>query len=290
MNMTMNRMKMCWRRIAPVALLAAAAWFGAPRDVQAELPGNRVASEVGLDQKLDSLIPLGLTFLDETGRKVRLADYFGKRPVILTLAYYECPMLCTQVLNGLVSAMRTLTYDAGSEYEVITVSIDHTEGPVLAAGKKRQYMKDYGRDGTENGWHFLTGDSVTIARLADAVGFRFMYDPESKEYAHASGIMVVTPEGRMSRYLYGIEYPPRDLRFSLIDAGENKIGSVVDKVLMLCYNYNPHTGKYGVAIMTIVRGAGIVTVLVIAGFVGASLRRDRRRRLTDAAVGVAGRN
>jgi protein SCO1 len=277
-------------RIVPVAIVALVIAFAATSGARAELAGNRVASEVGLDQKLDSLIPLELAFRDESGRAVHLADYFGKRPVILTLAYYECPMLCTQVLNGLVSAMRTLKFDAGKEYEVITVSIDHTEGPALAAGKKRQYMKDYGRAGTDNGWHFLTGDSVTIARLADAVGFRFMYDPESKEYAHAAGIMIATPDGRMSRYLYGIEYPPRDVRYSLIDAGENRIGSLVDKVLMLCYSYDPHTGKYGVAIMAIVRGAGIVTVLAILGFIGASMRRDRRRRLVDAAVGVAGRN
>jgi protein SCO1 len=257
-------------------------------DARAELPGNKVAQEVGLDQKLDTLIPLGLTFTDETGKKVRFAEYFGKRPVILTLAYYECPMLCTQVLNGLVGSMRTLKFDAGKEYEVITVSIDHRETPALAAGKKREYLADYDRAGTENGWHFLTGDSVSIARLADAVGFRFMYDPESKEYAHASGIMVITPEGRLSRYLYGIEYPPRDLRYSLIDASENRIGSVVDKVLMLCFNYDPHTGKYGVAIMTIVRLAGLATVLAIIGFIFVSTRRERRRRLVDSAVGIAG--
>jgi len=283
-----------WRRLAPAMLVATVVLLAAGES-RAELAGNRVASEVGLDQKLDSLVPLDLMFRDETGRAVRLGEYFGKRPVILTLAYYECPMLCTQVLNGLVSAMRTLKFDAGREYEVITVSIDHTEGPVLAMGKKRQYMKDYGRAGTDNGWHFLTGDSVTIARLADAVGFRFMYDPESKEYAHASGIMVVTPQGRMSRYLYGIEYPPRDLRYSLIDAAENKIGSVVDKVLMLCYAYDPHTGTYGVAIMTIVRIAGAATVLAILGFIYASVRRDRRRRSSPLehaveTVGVASRN
>jgi protein SCO1/2 len=273
-----------WRRIAVVACALALA---AVADVRAQLPGNRIAQGVGLDQKLDSLIPLGLTFRDETGRSVRLAEYFGKRPVILTLAYYECPMLCTQVLNGLVGAMRTLKFDAGKEYQVITVSIDHLETPALAAGKKRQYMKDYGRAGTENGWHFLTGDSVSIKRLADAVGFRFMYDPESKEYAHASGIMVLTPEGRLSRYLYGIEYPPRDLRFSLIDASKSRIGSFTDKILMLCYNYDPHTGKYGVAIMLIVRLAGIVTVLGMVGFIVMSVRRERRARRLQEAVSIA---
>ena len=278
-------MSMKMTRWIALGLVAATLASG---ELRADIPGNKAAQEVGLDQKLDSLLPLDQTFVDESGRTVRLGDYFGERPVVLSLAYYECPMLCTQVLNGLVSAMRTLKFDAGTEYEVITVSIDHTEGPELAAGKKRQYLEDYGRAGTENGWHFLTGDSLAIKRLADAVGFRFMFDAETGEFAHASGIMVATPEGRMSRYLYGIEYPPRDLRFSLIDAGENKIGDVVDQMLMLCYDYNPVTGKYGVQIMTIVRITGIVTVLAIIGFVVASLRRDRRRRLVDDAVSIAG--
>ena len=276
------------QRRALAALVIAIAMMASLR-AHADLPGNRVAQEVGIDQHLDSLVPLDLTFLDEAGRDVQLGRYFGRKPVILTLAYYECPMLCTQVLNGLVSAMRTLKFDAGKEYEVITVSIDPGETPALAAGKKRQYLKDYGRPGSENGWHFLTGDSAEIARLADAVGFRYMLDPETGEYAHASGIMILTPQGRLSRYLYGIEYPPRDVRFSLIDAGQNNIGSVVDQVLMLCYEYNPITGKYGVAIMTIVRTAGALTVVTIIGFIVASIRRDRRRRALDVA-GIASRN
>lgn len=275
-------------RRALAALVIAIAMMASLR-AHADLPGNRVAQEVGIDQHLDSLVPLDLTFRDEAGREVQLGRYFGSKPVILTLAYYECPMLCTQVLNGLVSAMRTLKFDAGKEYEVITVSIDPGETPALAAGKKRQYLKDYGRPGSGNGWHFLTGDSAEIARLADAVGFRYMLDPETGEYAHASGIMILTPQGRLSRYLYGIEYPPRDVRFSLIDAGQNNIGSVVDQVLMLCYEYNPITGKYGVAIMTIVRTAGALTVVTIIGFIVASIRRDRRRRALDVA-GIASRN
>lgn len=273
---------------ASVAAMVAVVMLADAVSAQAEIPAKVVSQDVSIEQRLDSLIPLGIAFKDEAGNDVQLGRYFGKRPVILTLSYLECPMLCTQVLNGLVSAMRTLKFDAGNEYEVITVSIDHRETPTLAAAKKRQYVRDYGRAGAENGWHFLTGDSLAIKRLADAVGFRFVYDPKSKQFAHASGIMIATPQGRLSRYLYGIEYPPRDVRFSLIEAGENKIGSITDKVMMLCFEYNPVTGQYGVAIMAIVRTAAVVTVVAMIGFIVLSVRRDRRRRLLDNAVHIAG--
>jgi protein SCO1/2 len=267
-----------------ISILLAIASTSVSGVLRAELPAREVAATVGIDQKLDEQIPLDLAFRDDQGRDVRLGDYFGERPVILNMVYYECPMLCTQVLNGLVTALRIVEFDVGKEYDIVTVSIDHNETPELAAGKKRQYVEDYGREGAEKGWHFLVGDSLNVKRLADAVGFRFRYDPGSDEYAHASGLMIATPQGRLSRYFYGIEYAPRDIRFGLMDAADEKIGDIADKVLLLCYDYDPHTGQYGPAIMTLVQGAGVAPVLGIVGYIIISMRRERRRRTSSSAV------
>ncbi|HEX7879420.1 MAG TPA: SCO family protein [Candidatus Eisenbacteria bacterium] len=231
---------------------------------------------VGVDQRLDNPVPLDLEFVDETGRTVRLGDYFeAKKPVILTLAYYGCPMLCTQVLNGEAESLKALGLTPGKDFEVVTVSFDSTETPALAHAKRSNYIDRVDRPGIENTWHFLTGKSASIAVLTDAVGFRYKWDEETEQFAHSSVLMVLTPEGHVSRYLFGMEFAPRDLRFALIEASENRIGNVVDQVLLFCYHYDPATGQYGAAIMNILRLAAVLTFVGIVGLVLGLLRRER---------------
>ena len=232
--------------------------------------------EIGLDQKLNDQLPLGLTFRDEQGRAVTLGDYFGRRPVILTLVYYECPMLCTQVLNGLTSALSVMNFTVGKDFDIVTVSFDPGETPELARAKKAAYLERYKRDGAGEGWHFLTGEPREISALTRAVGFRYAYNAEVDQYAHASGMMVLTPDGRLSHYFFGIEYAPRDLRLALIDAGERRIGSAVDQLLLACFHYDPKSGKYSLAIMKLIRMAGIVTLAAIGGVIVLLRRRERR--------------
>jgi protein SCO1/2 len=219
--------------------------------------------EVGVDQKLNKQIPLDLTFRDEHGQPVQLRDYFGQKPVIISLVYYDCPMLCTQVLNGLESSLKLLPMDIGKQFNVVTVSIDPTERPVLAEAKQALYTGIYGRPGAAAGWHFLTGNEPQIRQLADALGFRYAYDPDSKQFAHASAITLLTPEGKISRYFYGIQYASRDLRLGLVEASKGKIGTPVDQVLLFCYHYDPVTGKYGLLISRVIQAAGALTVLAI---------------------------
>lgn len=235
-------------------------------------------TDVGIDQHLDQKLPMDLEFTDSEGHRVRLGDLFGQRPVVLNLVYYECPMLCTLVLNGLVKAMRAMVLELGRDYDVISVSIDPDEGPELAKTKKQAYLKRYGRKGSEHGWHMLTGDEQSIRALADAVGFRYRYDPKSDEFAHAAGIMVVTPEGRLARYFFDVEYAPRDLRLALVEASQGRIGNLVDAVTLLCYHYDPTTGKYGFAIMSAIRILGVATLLALGSFVLLHLWRERRSR------------
>jgi protein SCO1/2 len=219
--------------------------------------------QVGIDQKLNQTIPLNLAFRDENGQTVELAQFFGQKPVILTLVYYNCPMLCTQVLNGVESGLKELPTDIGKQFEVVTVSIDPTESHVLAKVKQEMYVGMYGRPGAAQGWHFLTGDEPQIKQLADAVGFRYAYDPDTKQFAHASAIMLLTPEGKISRYFYGIQFPSRDLRLGLVEASEGKIGTPVDQVLLFCYHYDPATGKYGLLISRVIQAGGALTVLIL---------------------------
>lgn len=223
--------------------------------------------DIGIDQHLNEQVPLDLIFRDETGRNVKLGEYFDGKPVILSLAYYNCPMLCTQVLNGMTGSMKGISFDAGREFNVITVSFDPREGPDLAAAKKQVYVGSYQRPGAEEGWHFLTGDQESIRKLTQAVGFRYKFDAATNQYAHASGIMVLTPQGRISHYFYGIDYAPKDLRLALVEASENKIGSPVDQLLLYCYHYDPATGKYGPVIMNIMRLAGIATIIAMVALI-----------------------
>jgi protein SCO1/2 len=219
--------------------------------------------QVSIDQKLNETIPLNLTFRDENGAAVRLAQFFGKKPVILTLVYYNCPNLCTQVLNGVESGLKELPMDIGKQFDVVTISIDPTDSHVLAKVKQEMYVGMYGRPGAAQGWHFLTGDEPQIKRLADAVGFRYAYDPNTKQFAHYSGIMLLTPEGKISRYFYGIQYPSRDLRLGLVEASEGKIGTPADQILLFCYHYDPSTGKYGLLISHVIQAGGALTVLIL---------------------------
>jgi protein SCO1 len=237
----------------------ASAQFVDPLQNIGERP--ELLKDVGVDQKLNDEIPLDLTFRDEHGKTVQLAQYFGSKPVILTLVYYNCPMLCTQVLNGLDRTLKLIPMDIGKDFNVVTVSIDPTERPALAEAKQAMYAGMYGRPGGAEGWHFLTGDEPQIKQLAQAVGFRYAYDSESKQFAHASVIMMLTPEGRLSRYFYGIDYPQRDVRLGLVEASQGKIGSPIDQVLLFCYHYDPHTGRYGLLISRVIQMAGLLTVL-----------------------------
>jgi protein SCO1/2 len=239
---------------------------------------------IGLDQNLNAQIPLSLIFRDDSGRELPLSAYFGSRPVVLALVYYQCPMLCTQVLNGMVMSLRGMSLESGRDFDVVTVSIDPTEMPDLAAKKKAEYLRRYAKGSA--GWHFLTGAEPQIKQLAHAVGFRYAYDPKTKQYAHASAIMVVTPSGRLSRYFYGIEYAPRDLRLGLVEASENKIGSPVDQILLYCYHYDPNTGKYSAIVMNIVRLAGALTLLILLPLLIWLWRADLtgRRRFVPGSV------
>jgi protein SCO1 len=247
-------------------------------------PGLR---NVSLEQRLNQQVPLDLSFRDDNGSQTPLSSYFGSKPVILALVYYQCPMLCTQILNGLVVSLRGMSLVSGRDFDVVAVSIDPTETPDLAARKKAEYLRRYAKSST--GWHFLTGAEPQIRQLAEAVGFRYAYDPRTKQYAHASAIMVLTPGGRLSRYFYGIEYAPRDLRLGLVEASENKIGSPADQLLLYCYHYDPSTGKYSAIVMNIVRLAGALTLLIFGSLLALMWRRDlhrSRRRPVPGMMGV----
>ncbi len=220
---------------------------------------------VGIEQRLDAQLPPDLIFRDETGKAVKLGDYFGRKPLILNLVYYNCTMLCGEALAGLSSAMRLIKFDVGNEFDVVTVSFDPRETPEMAAAKKADYVKRYGRAGAAGGWHFLTGQPESINALTKVVGFQYQYDPKTNQYAHATAIMVVTPQGRISRYFYGVDFPPKDLRMGLVEASQGKIGNAVDAVLLYCYHYNPETGKYGAMVGNILRMAGAATILLLGG-------------------------
>ena len=253
-----------------------------PPPPMAATPG--VLQEIGFDQKLGDRVPLDLVFKDETGKDVRLGDYFGKKPVVLSLVYYDCPMLCTLSLNGLAGALEVLSFVPGQEFQVLTVSFDPKEGPVLAAAKKKAYMTRYKRPQADQGWHFLTGSKDSVDRLTKAVGFRYVWDAETKQFAHPAGILVATPEGKIANYLFGVEYSPKDLRLALVDAAGGKIGNAVDQVLLYCYQYNPKTGRYSASILNLVRLGGILTLLALGGFILTTTRR-RRGRASDPAAG-----
>jgi len=259
-----------------LALPALAGTRSVPGEAPAtELPQPEILKRAGFDQKLGGQIPLDAVFRDETGAAVRLGDLLRDgRPAILNLVYYNCPMLCGLVMNGVLDVARDLAFVPGDEYDILTISFDAREGADLAAAKKANVMKDLARPGAERGWRFLTGDEPAIRSLTDAVGFRFEYDEQAKEFAHASGIMVVTPQGLLSHYFYGVTYAPRDVRLALVEASAGRIGSPVDQMMLFCYHYNPVTGAYSAAVMNFIRAGAAVTILAIAGFLVISFRRE----------------
>ena len=282
-----------FRGAAIAALIALLVPIGAHADSPAPgLPASvrpEALRDVGFDQRLDESIPLDLTFRDEAGRPVTLGSLFRGRPVILNLAYYRCPMLCTLVLNGLLSSMRALPFDVGKEFDVLTVSFDPEDTPEQATQKKATYLGEYRRPGADAGWHFLTGDAASIEALARAVGFRYHYDPDRKEFAHAAGIAVLTPAGRIARYFFGVEFSPRDLKFGLMEAAEGRIGSPIDQLLLFCFHYDPSSGRYTTAVLTVVRAGGVLTLLILAAFIAWAVRRERagRARLPVGAAPLA---
>jgi protein SCO1 len=275
------------RALASVLLLSPFA-FGIRASAQPAGVRPPVLKDVGIDQLLNNQVPLDLEFRDESGRTVKLAEYFKDKPVVLSLVYYDCPRLCTQVLNGLLGALKTLPMTPGKEFVNLSVSFDPRETPQLAATKKAEYLNRYDRPGAEAGWHFLTGDEAAIQALTKAVGFRYLWDPVTKQYAHAGGIMILTPQGKVSRYFYGIEYAPRDLRFGVIDASAGKVGSVADRVILYCYMYDPDRGTYGLVVMRLLRIFGSLTVVTLLALFLYLRRKEKQREAQWKAQNLAG--
>ena len=258
-------------------------FIAAPLRADQALPP--LARDVRIDQRLNEQLPPDLEFRDEMGHKVRLGQFFDGRPHILTLVYFSCPKLCTLVLNGLRDALQaTPGFDVGKQFNIITVSFDPRESPPMAAEKKKNYVASYGREGAEAGWHFLVGSQASIDRLTDAAGFRYAYDPKLDQFIHAATIIILTPEGRISRYLYGVKFAPKDLRLALVEASDRKIGSPIDQVLLLCYHYDPAAGKYTASVMNFVRAGGVLTILALAVFGLAMWRRERVRAGATAGL------
>jgi len=243
-----------------------------------------VVSQVGFDQKLGVQLPLELRFQDESGRGVRLGDLFKRRPVILAPVYYRCPMLCNQLLSGLARSLKPVSLDAGKDFDVVAFSINPEETPVLAGPKKAAFLEHYDRPGTEAGWHFLTGDELSIAALARSIGFRYTYNPRTKLYAHAAGVVIVTPDGRIARYFYGIDFPPKDLQFELERARAGRVGNPIGRLLLLCYDYDAATGKYTLSILQGLRVLGTASAVALGGFLLVMFRRESSQRRARIAT------
>lgn len=274
-----------WRAVVVASVLALTAAVvsaqsgGEGLRPQSGIPSSQMPGQlqgVEFEQRLNTMLPLDVPFLDESGREVRLGQYFSRRPVVLAFVYYECAMLCSQVLNGVTSALSALDETAGREFEVVAVSFDPRDTPIAAAAKKKAYIDRYGRHGAEQGFHFLTGSEASIKALTDAAGFKYAWDEETQQFAHASGFVVATPDGKLSRYFFGIEYAPRDIKFALIESSAGRVGSLVDQVMLYCYHYDPATGSYSFVAMKAVRLGGAFTLLALAGFVVVALRREHR--------------
>jgi protein SCO1/2 len=244
----------------------------------------KVLNNVGIQQKLNEKIPIDIEFKDEKGKTVKIGDYLGKRPIILALVYYECPMLCSEVLNGLTGSIKGLNFNVGKEFDVLAISFDAREYDKtdLANNKKESYIKRYAREDSENGWHFLTGTQDSIDKITQAVGFGYQWDEQTQQFAHAGAIMVITPEGKLSKYLYGIDYAPKDIKFAIMESAENRIGNPVDQMMLYCYHYNPATGKYGLQVMNVMRIGGVLTILGIGLLLFVFWRRNQKKVLIEA--------
>ena len=267
----------------------AQSWGQGPPPRRAPIPAGekpRDLEEVRIDQRLNESLPLDSVFRDENGDEVKLGSYFGEKPVVLAFVYYTCPMLCNQVLNGMTSGLDVLkAFSIGKEFEVVTISFDPRETPELARTKKEAYIKWYKREGAAEGWHFLTGDQLNIDRLTEAAGFHYKWDEKTTQFIHASGIMIATPDGKLARYFYGIEYAPKDLRLGLVEASDGKIGSPVDQLLLYCYHYDPTSGKYGLMVMNLMMAGGVLTVIaMIAMFIVFRRRELSTRRASSGGA------
>jgi protein SCO1 len=251
-----------------------------------DAPPPPFLSDIGIDQNLDQQIPLNLTFRNEAGQSVQLGELVRSKPTILMFVYYECPMLCTMSLNNLLGAIKVIPFDVGKEFDIITVSFDPSEDADLASAKKDSYVRQYARAGAAGGWHFLTGEAGPIRELTAAAGFRYAWDEPTQQFAHASGFMILTPEGRLARYFFGHNYSPSDLRLSLVEASQGKIGSATDAILLYCFHYDPAKGKYSLAIMNLLRAAGVLTLVLMGGFVARSLLQERRSPRAAAGAPV----
>ena len=256
-----------------LALTGVAAFSASAQ--QATTPA--ILSKVGMTQNLNAQIPPDLVFRDEAGKAVRIGDFFGQKPIVLSLVYFDCPALCTEVLNGELRTMKAISLDLGKDFDAVTVSFEPKDTPALARAKRDVYIGQYGRPGAEDHWHFLTGNQQSIDALTNAAGFHYAYDSSIRQYAHAAAILVLTPDGRIDRYFYGVIYPARDVRLGLVEASEGKIGSLTDHALLYCYQYDPMTGKYGVVIMNVLRAAGGLTVLLLGIFMTVMFLRERKR-------------
>jgi len=275
-------------RFLAVLSIAAMALQALPaRGQQAGLPA--ILREVSIAQRLNEQIPPEIVFRDEDGMAVHLGDYFGKKPIVLSLVYFDCPALCTEVLNGELRTMKAVSLDLGKDFDVVTISFEPKDSPALAKAKRDVYAGQYGRPGAKENWHFLTGEQPSIDALTQAVGFHYAYDSASRQYAHAAAILVLTPRGRIARYFYGVQYPARDFRLGLVEASEGKIGTPADHALLYCYQYDPMTGKYGLIVMNVVRLAGLLTVLVLGIFMFVMFRRERNHPGGPPAVEVKAR-
>jgi protein SCO1/2 len=265
--------------VISTVVVPARAQYNGGTQPQSGLPADSVPfllREVSLDQRLNEQIPLDLPFRDEGGNLVRFGDYLGEKPAVLVLVYFDCPMLCTQVLNDLVGVLKMLSLDAGKDFTVLAVSFNPHDRPEVAAAKKRAYVERYGRPQDAGGWHFLTGDDWAIRRLTAAVGFHYVFDKSIAQYAHPTGITILTPAGRLARYFYGVDYSPRDVRLALVEASAGKIGSPADRILLYCYHYDPTTGKYGFLILRAVRIGGVAMMITMGTFIFLMWRREKR--------------
>ena len=282
-----SRLRVCWA----LSLVLCALCLGTAR-VSAQYPagyGNQPKpgtpasekpeqlKEITFQQRLDQMLPLDATFKDERARTVKLGDYFGRKPVVLAFVYYTCPMLCSQVMNGISSSLKAVPFDAGEDFDIVLISFDPRDTPAVAAEKKQAHMEYWDSQGTAGAWHFLTGDEPNIKRVASAAGFNYRWDEQSGQFAHVSGVLVLTPDGRLSRYFYGVEYSPKELRFALVESGEGRIGSAIDELLLYCYHYDPAAGQYGLVVMNLVRLGGVVTIATMLGFILLMIRRDTSR-------------
>lgn len=278
-----KRLLQTWLAIVTLVIAVGLAVEVSPAGAQEDLPQNLIR-QVGFDQNLDAQVPLNLPFTDSEGRNVVLGDYFGQKPVILLLGYYECPMLCSLVRNGLFESLKKLDFTVGDEFELVLISIDPKETPKVAELKRRASIMEYERSTSGDGWNFLIGSQDSIKQVADAIGFRYAFDANLDQYVHPSGIVILTPQGKVSRYLYGIDFPEKDLRLSLVEAADNQIGSPIDQLLLTCYHYDPASGEYTLTIMNIIRVIGSLTVVAIGAALFKMLRDDKNKPISPQSA------